>query len=60
MLNLSAMCGKWFIRMPALRTWPLYINCLFMIEAGDCLIYQCRKNIEGGIEPRWMKSFYII
>ena len=18
--------------------------------------YQCRKNIEGGIEPRWMKS----
>ena len=58
--EVKAICprcfGNGFIRMQA--GWSLQTNC----PQCDCEGWvwlpaeRCRMNIEGGIEPKWMKS----
>ena len=45
--------GNGFIRLQGVQ-----YNCPQCDSQGWVMLpaYQCRKNVEGGIEPRWMKT----
>ena len=55
--EVKAICprcfGNGFIRLQGVQ-----YDCPQCDSEGWVLLpaYQCRKNVEGGIEPRWMKT----
>ena len=55
--EVKAICprcfGNGFIRLQGVQ-----YDCPQCDSQGWVMLpaYQCRKNVEGGIEPRWMKS----
>ena len=55
--DVKAICprcfGNGFIRLQGVQ-----YNCPQCDSQGWVMLpaYQCRKNVEGGIEPRWMKT----
>jgi len=55
--EVKAICprcfGNGFIRLQGVQ-----YNCPQCDSQGWVMLpaYQCRKNVEGGIEPKWMKT----
>ena len=55
--EVKAICprcfGNGFIRLQGVQ-----YNCPQCDSQGWVMLpaYQCRKNVDGGIEPRWMKT----
>jgi predicted RNA-binding Zn-ribbon protein involved in translation (DUF1610 family) len=55
--DVKAICprcfGNGFIRLQGVQ-----YNCPQCDNQGWVMLpaYQCRENVEGGIEPRWMKT----
>ena len=55
--EVKAICprcfGNGFIRLQGVQ-----YNCPQCDSQGWVMLpaYQCRENVEGGIEPRWMKT----
>ena len=55
--DVKAICprcfGNGFIRLQGVQ-----YNCPQCDSQGWVMLpaYQCRENVEGGIEPRWMKT----
>ena len=55
--DVKAICprcfGNGFIRLQGVQ-----YNCPQCASQGWVMLpaYQCRENVEGGIEPRWMKT----
>ena len=55
--EVKAICprcfGNGFIRLQGVQS-----DCPQCDSQGWVMLpaYQCRKNVEGGIEPRWMKT----
>ena len=55
--EVKAICprcfGNGFIRLQGVQyDWPQCDSQGWVMLPA----YQCRKNVEGGIEPRWMKT----
>ena len=55
--DVKAICprcfGNGFIRLQGVQ-----YNCPQCDSQGWVMLpaYQCRENVEGGVEPRWMKT----